>query len=214
MWDLIVKFPIETSSAWLSIIPVIAIAYRREFHSKPLRYASVFLVPNAIFQAWMMYKCSRGENNTFYSNAYVVLRYIFVTAIFYTSFRDSLHQKAAIALLPIFIILVAADWFALEPGRSLKYAHLSECVFGGTLCLLFFRELLHYLPVMFLSKMTMFYVASAFLIYYFGNLFLSPLPHYLHVSPYNQDMAIFITMPYILESILFIVLGIGLFVKE
>lgn len=214
MWDLVTKYPIEFSTTWISIVPLIAFAYRRDFKGETLRYVLVFVIINITFQWWMLYKCSIRENNLFLWNAYIVIRYLFVASIFHAIFLHPLHRKALMVLLCLFLIIAALDWVNVGYERSFKYAQLAECVFGGSFCLMFYKELLIYMPVLYLLKMRMFYICSGLLLFYSGNLFLSPLSFYLNVAPYNTEMAVFIALPYLLESMLFLIISVGIVVKE
>ncbi len=214
MWDLLFKYPIEFSTTWISVIPLIVFAYRNKGITPPLRYVLFFLTVNLAFQWWLLYKCVQGENNLFYLNAYIVTRYCFVSVIFYKALKQRTHRLVVQILFAVFLVIAATDWINVGMDRSFKYAQLAECIFAGSLCLLFYKELLVFLPVLYLLKLRMFYVSSGLLLFYAGTLFPAVLAYYLNVHPYDATMAVFILIPYVLESVLYLIISIGIYTGD
>jgi hypothetical protein len=214
MWNIICNHKIISSPTLLAIIPLVLFAYRRRKPSGTLRYVFSFAVINFVFQWIMLYLAGNGTNNLIVANAFIVVRYALVASMFYSVFQDKLSMSAVKVLSCIFLVVVTLDWIHVGIDRSFMYAGLAECVFASSFCFLFYRELLLFLPVRYLLDYSFFYICSGFLVFYLGNLYLTPLSYYLDVPVYNVHMEFFIMMPYFLESVLTIILSFGIVARE
>jgi hypothetical protein len=214
IWGLILKYPVETSTTWISIIPLLVFAYRRSPGDGAIRYVFYFLTINIVFQWVMLYQISLGMNNLFMANAYIVIRYLFVAAMFYSALRKKVHKDSVLVLSALFVFIAVIDWMVVGMHRSFMYTEVAECVFGGAFCLFYYSELMRHLTVPNLLRSRFFYVSSAFFVFYCAGLFLSPLSHYLNVAPYNLEMALFIMIPYVMESLLYLAISVGIAVAD
>lgn len=206
--------PVEVLPTFVTLFPIAILIYRMSYLKKGVRYIFVFLVVKFVVEMYMLYLASINQNNLYLSNMLILVGYLLIARGFYEVYELGMTKQIAKWTLVFFVLMCMFDIFRDGMMNSFRYSGTLKCLFVMSLCVAFFYEMMTTLRVLYIIKYPMFWVAASLLIYFAPLTFMAPLEYYIDVRPLNNNMYLFIIIPYILESFYLFILGVGLYLED
>lgn len=210
MWQLAVKYPIESLATFITAVPIITFMIRSAHHKKAVRFFFIYLVAKFCIELLMFYMASEGMNNLFLGNILTIVTYCLIAKMFHEAYEGLMYKKTVTWCSVVFFGVVIIDTYRDGFIDSFRYSSMFECIFIMTFSLLYFHELIRHPRVPNLFAYPFFWLCSALILYFATMVFVAPLGYYLDRWPVNHTLYVFTLIPSILESAYLLIVSFGI----
>lgn len=214
MISFITKYPVESLSVFITILPIVTFLYRMAYLDVRLKFLFWMLVFKLVIDLAGLAMAIKSQNNLFLANAFVLCRYCFLARMFYEAFNGKRLKNINIAFSLLFLSVYILDFWAVGAYQSLRYSGTLECLLIMTMCCMYYYQLITELRIKNLLAFPFFWVCSSLLIYFAALTFITPLYYYTDRYPINQHLLLFNSLTYIFEIFYISAIGIGVLAGE
>jgi len=212
-----IRQPIVCTAVFITIIPIVLIFIRRAYVDRVFLVLLTFLLIKLGLDLIMFHYAALRINNIFFENVNVIVRYCFLSSLFYLNLETRLFRKLLIAAMITFVIFSIWEIIEINPEfsdfhnhKGYIYASTIECILMIFWILLYFYETIRFLKIPNLLSYPFFWICSGMLLYYSSIVFIAPLFH--HTLKWEDwiDIGFLVYIPSIFESVYLIFFSIGI----
>ena len=211
------KQPIVCFSIIITLIPLILIIYKSAYIDSAFLLLLIYLIIKLVIDNLMLYYAAIKVNTVFYFNINVLVRYIFLSGMFFCKLETSLYRKSVLYSMGIFTVFCICDLLYINPDlknlhnhKALLYSTTLECLLMIFWILLYFYETIRSLKISNLLLFPFFWVCSGLLLYYSSFVFIAPVLHNAFKWNHRLDIGFLLYVPYIFEIVSMILFSIGI----
>jgi hypothetical protein len=197
-------------SAYGILFPLLLAIIRYKYLSKSLKFIFALFIAGALTEiASEIYINFIGDNNLWLLNSYQILETIIIV-LFYYSLTNNKPKQIVILLFIMSFVFISIFYFLKVKSNSLNnFPYTVEAIAIIALVLLSFHSIFKKQIYSNLLNAPVFWVNSAFLIFFSGNIYLYLFSKYLQEHALNAFFEIWVFHS-ILNIIFFILISIGL----
>lgn len=210
MWELALKFPIESCGTFITILPITTFLIRAAYHKKAVRFFFIYLVVKLLIELVMFYMASRSQNNLYLGNILTIISYFLIAKMFHEAYDGKGYKVAVVWLSALFSCIVLIDIIRDSIYYTFRYSGMIQCILIMLYALMYFHELVRHPKIPDLFKFPFFWLCSSLILYFSSSVFIAPLGFYLDRWPVNHQMYVFTLIPSILESAYLFIAGLGI----
>lgn len=167
------------ASGFSIIIPIAVGLMRYKRLDAGLTVLVWLLLISILFEAVMYFTGERGINNHLIGNPFIIIQYLFLSAVFYLSFGSYIIRKGIVVVAVLFVVFGIANLLSMQGHDCFNTWTLGiACLLLMLVALLFYYELFKEGKVQRLERYPLFWVASAVLVYAAGCFFLFIFSNY------------------------------------
>lgn len=214
MWDLFIKYPIESSATVATVPAIIAFMYRSTFKKGVVRYFFFYLVAKLAIELIMFYMASEGIENLYLGNTLTIASFFLFAKMFHETYESKARRLVVEICEFLFIVVVSFDLVRDGMYYTFRYSGLAECVFIMLFCLMYFYELVRHPKIPYLLTYPFFWICAGLITYFASCTFLSPWNFYLDRWPANDQMYIFVMIQYCMETFFLSLVSIGILASK
>lgn len=214
MLNYLAKYPTEMAPTLAILLPIMAILFRVAHRHVAIRFLFIYMVTKFILDVFMWIAASERQPNLYLENIEWILRFYILSRMFYELFDLPFNRSVVVYAAGIYTLILGIDLIEHNFTQSLAYIGLAECIVMLVFCCSYFFETMALLKIHWLPTHPPFYVIAALLFYYAGTLFLRPMAPYLNQHPYNLQMQAVYLMPFIVETISWVIIFFGILVSK
>jgi hypothetical protein len=148
-------------------------------------------------------------NPNYIGNTYTLVEFIVLSIIYFIVFNDRKLSRIFIAVGTFYSVVFILNLFFLQQEKISSYTETFSSFVFIALSIAFFYRLMKDLPALQIQQLPMFWINTAVLIYFAGNLFLFILTNYL-VNILKDDLIAYWTFHNLLNITKNLLFAIGL----
>jgi hypothetical protein len=209
--------PIVCLSIFITLIPLILIVRKRAYIDSAFLLMFIYLIFKLIVDNLMLYYAAIKVNTVIYFNVNVLVRYIFLSGMFFYKLETPHLKKYIVYSMWVFAFFCICDFIYINPNldnlhdhKALLYSTTLECLLMIFWILLYFYETIRSLKISNLLSFPFFWVCSGLLLYYSSFVFIAPVLHNAFTWDQRLDIGFLLYIPYIFEIVSMILFSVGI----
>ena len=213
------KYPIISSSVFITFIPIALSFYRKSYISKAFSFLLIYLVTKLVIDLLMFHFASQRQSSVIFYNLSIPAYYCLLSGMYYVMFDTSRYKIFVLWSIPIFTIF--SVWDIVHVNKDLTNLHDYRIpLYAGTIqsllmilwILLYLYETIKLLKIPNLFKFPFFWVCSGFLLYFSSQVFIASVLHYTEQWINPLDLGFVYNVPYIFEIVCAILISIAIWI--
>lgn len=214
MWQHILHYPIEFAATASTVVPLSILIYRLDYRKSTERYFFLYLCAKLVIELIMLYMAYKVQNNLFLYNAWILISYCLLARMCYEALDIKKHKDIVLIGSALFLLFYGIDVIDTGMEQVLRVSPTLQCLFMLVYIMLWFYGLLKSLKVVNLFAYPSFWIFSGLLIFYSASTFATPVYNYVERFGSPKDLYLIILIPYIVEIIYLVTVGIGFLMEE
>ncbi|HEV7379413.1 MAG TPA: hypothetical protein VGN64_06445 [Dyadobacter sp.] len=203
----------------VTLLPLILIMYRKAYVDPSFRLLFIFLILRFIIDLLMFHFATYRMNNLMLYNLSIVVRYTFLSGMFFYKFENPTLKKFIVPVIVAFICFSVWDIWQCNPSfsnlkehRIVKYASTIEALLMIFWTLAYFYELIRALKIPSLLTFPFFWICSGLLVFYSSLIFVSPALHYAIRWETMFTIGFLDRILYIFDIVIMLLFSLGIWV--
>lgn len=211
------RYPLASFAVLFILLPLSLAVYRYAWLDRSFRLLFYFLCLDLAIGLGMVHLAAHRTNNLLLLNAFVPLRYLLFSGMFYYKFRSTRCRKWILYSMLAFVPFALLDVIASNPAlgdlhnhRVGRYSQVVESLLIILWALLYFYEITQTLKVKNIISYPFFWVCAGLLIFYSGNIFYFPFWYYMYVWEDDLKLGFVEEVPNLVEIVSLLLFSIGI----